>query len=137
MLNSNKPYYMSDKLSRIIKFAQSTGDKLIVTDSEGNDPVVIMPFEMYEHLILMDSDDSVVVGAKEEGFPSVASRDVVLDDLALEASDQDTDVEAHRAPEHKTVEKSPIPMAEPPTLAEKQSEEDFPEEEQFYLEPVQ
>ena len=80
---------MSDNLSRIIKFAQSTGDKLIVTDPDGSEPVVIMPFEMYEHLIKVGRKETVVGEEKEEISPETVSDELYFDDLALETSYQE------------------------------------------------
>ncbi len=135
---------MSDKLSKIIEFAQSTGDKLIVTDKEGNDPVVIMPFEMYQHLLglgnKVDYNDPNF-DQKEEVF---LPEDEYFDDLAME-TDASEPVRVAKKPEK--VQKPPFRQAQAPKraeseekspkLAERSTDEEDPEEEQFYLEPVE
>ena len=41
----------NDQFARIMRFAQRTGDRLIVTDPEGKEPVVVMPLDAYEMLV--------------------------------------------------------------------------------------
>jgi hypothetical protein len=136
-----KTILMSNNLSRIIEFAQSTGDKLIITDKEGKEPVVVMPFEMYEHLIK--------IGRKDTGVNPNSSQITVktqknledelpdFDDLALEVDVSEPEIEPKEVREQKHQSKKPVPKQESPTLAKNSADEEPPEEEQFYLEPVQ
>jgi hypothetical protein len=139
VLKSEKQHIMSDNLSRIIKFAQSTGDKLIITDPEGKEPVVIMPFEMYEHLINTGRKESNISEkrtkpATEASVPELDLPD--FDDLALESSVEEPEIEPIEVTAPPTPKKTPIPKAKSPTLVKKEDDEEPPEEEQFYLEPV-
>ena len=42
---------MNTSFSDILSLAKKTGDAVIVTDSEGQEPVVILPFERYRKYI--------------------------------------------------------------------------------------
>lgn len=135
---------MNSQLHKILAFAQKTGDKVIVTDPEGKEPMVVMPFNMYEHLIetgkkaagmgdfpvVADGEIDALTGLPDELFaPDTAGHD----DLALE-------------PTKKAPKPAPEPVVTPIkaknaqtelTLAKNESGDDLPEEEQFYLEPVE
>lgn len=139
VLNSGKQYYMSNNLSRIIKFAQSTGDKLIVTDVDGSEPFVIMPFEMYEHLVGVGKKGEVVSATTDSSVasePIMVNNDKDFDDLAIETSYPEPVRVPEPGSESQITEKQDVPVPESPTLAIKQDIEEPPEEEQFYLEPV-
>lgn len=41
----------NEQFSRLLRLSQKTGDRLIVTDPEGRDTVVILPLDEYEALI--------------------------------------------------------------------------------------
>ncbi len=135
---------MNSQLHKILAFAQKTGDKVIVTDVEGKEPMVVMPFNMYEHLIetgkkasglgdfpvVADDEIDALTGLPDEVFAPDASGH---DDLALEVP-------------KKSKKQAPEPVVTPIkaknaqtelTLAKSDNGEDLPEEEQFYLEPVE
>lgn len=40
-----------DQFERLLRFARRTGDRLIVTDPAGEEPIVVMSLEQYETLI--------------------------------------------------------------------------------------
>ncbi len=101
-----------NQLERVLRFAQSTGDKVIVTDPQGKDPMVVMPFGMYEHLIQTGRGElkNWRIKNREE---QVEERLPMPDDLDLQPS---------------VSEPNPVQKGEEPPLGE---------EEQFYLEPVE
>ncbi|HCC83606.1 TPA: hypothetical protein DEP96_02035 [Candidatus Uhrbacteria bacterium] len=41
----------NDQFQKLLRFARRTGDRLIVTDQTGGEPLVILPFEQYEALV--------------------------------------------------------------------------------------
>ncbi len=41
----------NDQFHKLLRFAKRTGDRLIVTDESGGEPLVILPFEQYEALV--------------------------------------------------------------------------------------
>lgn len=41
----------NDQFQKLLRFARRTGDRLIVTDERGGEPLVILPFEQYEALV--------------------------------------------------------------------------------------
>lgn len=135
---------MSSQLDRILRFAQKTGDKVIVTDSNGREPVVIMPLHAYEDLVALDWDFAEASQDIDEidiynDLPDefYSSNMGVEDDLALETMDPGPEMPAEEQIEAiEPVETTPVPENEP-KLAENTDDEDVGEEEQFYLEPVQ
>lgn len=60
------------QLSRLLRLARRTGDRLIVTDEHGGEPIVILPIDEYEALIEgVLGPDFGSEGAQEEGFDSL------------------------------------------------------------------
>jgi hypothetical protein len=106
----------NSQLDRLLRFAQRTGDRLIITDSEGQQPVVILSLDEYEALL-----DGRSQAAPESRQP-VREDEEVVDLKEIEAA-----VEAVNR------EYSEEPKVVP--VARKQQPSD-PGEEQFYLEPV-
>ncbi len=41
----------NDQFQKLLRFARRTGDRLIVTNEHGGEPLVILPFEQYEALV--------------------------------------------------------------------------------------
>ena len=123
---------MDNQLRRILQFAQTTGDKVIITDASGREPMVVMPFDMYEHLISVGRKNTDISGEIDslEGIDDAPFVPPVPmhDDLALEVGPKP--VEKVKEPVAKKEEKAP-------TLAKKEEDEDVPGEEQYYLEPVE
>ncbi|HBU27889.1 TPA: hypothetical protein DEB00_02110 [Candidatus Uhrbacteria bacterium] len=136
---------MHNQLNKILAFAQKTGDKVIVTDAEGREPMVIMPFDLYQHLIeisdpysdtalFQDQEDDemdTLAQLPEEFFVPEAQDE---DDLALEepktGRGEPVNIQSWPETERK------VPKMQP-KLEEKESSETSEEEEQFYLEPVE
>jgi hypothetical protein len=113
----------NSQLDRLLRFAQRTGDRLIVTDSEGQQPVVILSLDEYEALLNArpSTPTRTDLGQAEARQPVVEEEETV--DLAgIEAA-----VEAVNR--EYTDEPKVVPVSR------KQQPSD-PGEEQFYLEPV-
>ena len=109
-------------LERILRFAQSTGDKVIVTDPQGRDPMVVMPFGMYEHLIS--------TGRKAVGIG------VVTADHPLSAPFHSSKLSVEEVPPLPD-DLDLQPSVSEPTPVGKGEEPSPGEEEAFYLEPVE
>ena len=103
----------NSQLDRLLRFAQRTGDRLIITDSEGKQPVVILSLDEYE--ALLEGRKSTPVAQQHIEEESV---DLAGIEAAVEA------VNREHAEEPKVV-----PIARKPQPSE-------PGEEQFYMEPL-
>ncbi len=106
-----------EQLLRLIRLAKKTGDTLIVTDPEGDGAVAIMDIDRYEALLSDGLGDFM-----EEDLP-----DDIFEagEPTLEVFDEKTEDSATEMPE--SVENSPI----------SETEDDFVDEERFYLEPIE
>lgn len=116
----------NDQFARLLRFAKRTGDRLIVTDEKGGDPMVIMPLSQYESLItgLLGPDedyDEMPVHSDEEEIGEV--------EIDPEFINPPLEVVESRAEEPV----KPM-MAVPQKPQQKPSE--LSGEEQFYLEPL-
>lgn len=117
----------NDQFARLLRFAKRTGDRLIVTDEKGGDPMVIMPLSQYESLItgLLGPDeeyDEMPVHSEEE-----------------EIAEVEIDPEFLNPPLEVVESRAEVPVA-PAVTAPIQKTQQKPEEaageEQFYLEPL-
>ena len=109
-----------NQLARILRFAQATQDKVIVTDTEGREPMVVMPFDMYEHLI--------DVGRAAAGFDTDGQKAPEPADLALSTPTPPLSSPPLGGGENTPETDTPVPQKPEGFLGE---------EEQFYLEPVE
>lgn len=118
----------NDQFARLLRFAKRTGDRLIVTDDKGGDPMVIMPLEQYESLITgllgpdEDYDELPVHGKEDEEELAEVEIDPEFLNPPLEIVE---DRPRTPAPQQATPPRQPVPQA--------------PEsggEERFYLEPL-
>lgn len=112
----------NSQLDRLLRFAQRTGDRLIITDSEGKQPVVILSLDEYE--ALLDGKEAVSAKAGDDSLTRQyeETEEESVDLAGIEAAVEAVNREA--MPEPKVVpitRKSPAPE---------------PAEEQFYMEPV-
>lgn len=148
-----------EQFSRLLRLAHKTGDRLIVTDPNGSEPVVILPLDEYEALIeaAMGPSDMYEVPVDDavdeaEFDPDELERGALKglwdepgDDAmpALEVIEQPALEDASEAPEPVRVE--PVvaaPGAERPPVVRPQlnrgprRREAEGGEEQFYLEPI-
>jgi PHD/YefM family antitoxin component YafN of YafNO toxin-antitoxin module len=115
---------------RLLKFAQKTGDRLIVTDADGQDPIVILSLSEYEALLETKAKTKTIADAlvaKNEKFTTPH--------VETSLSDQ-FDFEPDMIP-IKPADETPI-NAEPEPSAQEAAQAPAPEgnEEQFYLEPI-
>ncbi len=127
---------VNDQFERIMRFAQRTGDRLIVTDPSGNEPVVIMGLDEYEALV--------------EGAMGPDGKYPMMGDIDMDDEEEDFVSEYGEAPTLEIIEEpvmeSPVqPIIDIPTEPEKTvpiMQNKAPEkqaeinEEQFYLEPL-
>lgn len=139
------PRMPNDQFSRLVRFAQRTGDRLIVTDPEGREPIVIMSFDEYEALL-----DGAMGPGKGFMLPSIAEdEDDELPEFVppLEVIDEASDinvvaldtpsVQPIRAADTKSarVQTSRV-HAQTPVAQHRTQPTGDPAEEQFYLEPL-
>jgi hypothetical protein len=71
---------MNDQFRRILDLVRRTGDRMVVTDPEGNDAFVVMDLESYEQII--DLEDEVF-----EGLEGVAPEETPTNDPLTPTSD--------------------------------------------------
>ena len=149
---------MHPNFEKILRFAQTTGDKLVVTNLEGEEPVVVMSLTTYAELVGFSSlKQSVKVSHANHREPSPKFHDEI--DTLSRMSDESFSVEEPKhAPlrtDRKSLPNQPEKPSEKPIfkapedtplqaemhisqeLAKKQEPEDEVAEEQFYLEPVE
>lgn len=129
----------NSQLDRLLRFAQRTGDRLIITDSEGKQPVVILSLDEYEALL----DGRKQTPARAESLrPMTAVEEEHVDmaeiEAAVEAANREFTEEPKIVPvkavEEEAAHERPQaeqrrPMARRPAPSE-------PTEEQFYMEPL-
>ncbi len=125
---------MNNQFKRILDLVRRTGDRMVVTDPEGEQAVVIMDFDEYEAII--------------EAL-GTAEFDYFDDDLALEQTTQPvppTPEPPVQTPNYEPESPSyspnltdeAFPNENLANLSEESTEEnDDGEDEQFYLEPVE
>lgn len=138
--------HMNDAFKRILALARRTGDRLIVTDPDGQEAFALLSLDQYEELLGGPKDEPGLPPPPPDLPPPVP---VAVDvptlefhesELPLDASEpiltpapQATSPVSVPVSEEKPTEKPPISQVLPPISGE---EEDFGEE-QFYLEPVE
>ncbi len=114
----------NSQLDRLLRFAQRTGDRLIITDSEGKQPVVILSLDEYE--ALLDGKKKVALSASvEDGSPThpyAEGEEEQVDMAGIEAAVEAVNREAAEEPKV-------IPIT-------RKSQPSEPGEEQFYMEPL-
>lgn len=104
-----------DQFERLLRFARRTGDRLIVTDPAGEEPIVVMSLEQYENLLT-----SAYGPSKSFSMPMEEEEADVPDFIpALEVLER--------------IERPPVREAPTMKVPEKPQEAG---EEQFYLEPL-
>lgn len=131
----------NDQFERIMRFAARTGDRLIVTDPAGTEPLVIMSLDEYEALVegaLGPGDLEGEMTRDDERWREMGEKD---DD---EYGDAPTLEIIERAPEEPVVSVpvvpapglAPAPYASRPEVQKIPEKRQDPSEEQFYLEPL-
>ncbi len=133
----------NDQFERIMRFAARTGDRLIVTDPAGNEPLVIMSLDEYEALVegALGPGDYAMTGM-EDDFDEDEYGDAPTLEIVERMADESVDV----TPAEPPIQTAPQPSAfvrptavpefvkpEAQRIPEKQV---IPSEEQFYLEPL-
>lgn len=105
----------NSQLDRLLRFAQRTGDRLIITDSEGKQPVVILSLDEYEALL------------ERRSVPQQTTSEIQADEESVDLSSLEAAVEAVNR--EFAEEPKVVPLARKAPVPE-------PSEEQFYMEPV-
>lgn len=111
----------NSQLDRLLRFAQRTGDRLIVTDSDGKQPVVILSLDEYEALLDGKTASSEARRPTSSERPLAPAEEENVDLSHIEAAVEAVNREAE---EPKVI---PITRKTPPVEAS---------EEQFYMEPL-
>ena len=121
----------NSQLDRLLRFAQRTGDRLIITDSEGKQPVVILSLDEYEALLDGRPSSARVNSAQVE---TASHQPTVHPALAPDMEEEQVDLAgieaAVEAVNRESVEE---PKMIPITRKTQASD---PGEEQFYMEPL-
>ncbi len=124
-------------MQRLLRLAQKTGSPVIVTDTDGSEPSVLMPLETYEAMI-----DGLMMGegAFEDDFDEFEDfEDELPFDVPLQEMDQDLPFpgEEQVLPEEVTLEDVPFDPPIPEPKQQVSEPVDDLGEEQFYLEPIE
>ena len=133
------------QLDRLLRLAQRTGGKLVITDAQGNQPVIILGLDEYEALldakplkVKAPTPRSAVPQPRTVTPVEEPEADVTMMEEALMAAEEVIAEEPRVVPVKNMepeVEATPIPVtAQRPGAAK--SSNDTPGEEQFYLEPL-
>ncbi|MBI2477025.1 hypothetical protein HYV72_02515 [Candidatus Uhrbacteria bacterium] len=147
---------MHPNFEKILRFAQATGDKLVVTDVEGREPIVVMSLATYAELVgfsgLKKSIESEKTSEKSEKLHAEAAHeDLGIDQLSddffknepfvaqSETLDQRKSPERPKERAFKAPKDTPgeVKAKTEPILVKKQEPEATAQEEQFYLEPIE
>lgn len=121
----------NSQLDRLLRFAQRTGDRLIITDSEGKQPVVILSLDEYEALLDGRPSSARVNSAQVE---TASHQPTVHPALAPDMEEEQVDLAGiEAAVEAVNREAAEEPKVIPITRKSQPSE---PGEEQFYMEPL-
>jgi hypothetical protein len=142
----------NDQFQKLLRFARRTGDRLIITDEHGGEPLVILPFEQYESLVdgFLGPDDGEIAELEaehnhtghdhqqaEQPFePEFESEEEEIGEIEIDPAFLAAPAEE---PILEVIEPRPIPASirppepprQPPSQAQNQGGE-----EQFYLEPL-
>ena len=110
---------MNNSLKKIIELAKKTGDKVIVTDSDGSNPYVVMNLDDYEKLLSEDKSE-----------PELTDTDL-LNKINQDVSDWKTRQQDMVKEENV---QEPEFSVEPETT---EVSKDIDEDERFYFEPVE
>lgn len=129
----------NSQLDRLLRFAQRTGDRLIITDSEGKQPVVILSLDEYEALL----DGRKQAPTRVESLrPMTAIEEEHVDmaeiEAAVEAANREFTEEPKVVPV-KAVEEEAVqvrPQVEQRRPMVRRAATAEPTEEQFYMEPL-
>lgn len=114
-------------LQRLLKLAKKTGDAIVIADSEGGEPMVLMSLDRYETMLDLCLTNEEEAEEYEE----------ILDEM-----EDDLDEEYTRPPVLEDVFE-PAPSMEstkqPSAIPQKTTHEttDYGGEERFYLEPLE
>lgn len=133
-------------LKRLMRLARQTGDVLIITDPEGQEPIVLMSVDRYE-VLRSDEIDRLDEEAAHEKWSEPPAMEWVdePDDVPSEASDADLEEEFEEriGPLATEPEVTPLDHEELRAPDEVEKEAEKPQklaengEEKFYLEPIE
>lgn len=128
----------NDQFERIMRFAAKTGDRLIVTDPAGTEPLVIMSLDEYEALVegALGPGDFDTHGAAHREDHATGDEDEYGEAPTLEIIERMP--EEHPVPPaaHGAPRGVPVPPQARQEEQKVQEKRQDPSEEQFYLEPL-
>lgn len=120
--------------SRLMRLAQRTGTPVVVTDTDGQEPAVLLPLETYESMMdALSFDDEGIYDDEEALFPFDVPMQEIDQDAAFVGEEFDESVRDDEVVLEDVPFDPPIP--EPVQTAKAPADE--PGEEQFYLEPIE
>ncbi|EKD33074.1 MAG: hypothetical protein ACD_76C00094G0005 [uncultured bacterium] len=111
---------MDNQWKRVLRLIQQTGDKLIVLSENSDAAYVVMPLEAYEATVADSVSEKV-------------QQPVVSQNKEIAKVSQKTVWDSLKKPNE--VEEPELP--ELPEIGKNEPKNDFPDEDQFYLEPVE
>lgn len=134
----------NDQFERIMRFAARTGDRLIVTDPAGKEPLVIMSLDEYEALVegaLGPGDYSMPGFEEKDGFeddeygeaPTLEIVERMAEEVVAVPAEPVSPVVPQPAVFART---TPVSESVKPTEKKIPEKREDPSEEQFYLEPL-
>lgn len=131
-------------LKRLMRLAQKTGDVLIVTDSDGREPLVLMSVDRYEDMRLgpeaffeegdLDEDLDGDLDGEEAPWMPLGEEDQLPSIHISSENEEDSEGEFDGGIGPVTEEPEVAPIPEP---KQKESQPKNDGEEQFYLEPIE
>lgn len=124
---------MNNPLRKIINLAKRTGDRLIVTDPEGEEAVVVMNLDEYDKLL---ENKEEVKRLSENGLLDKINKDIA----AWKSAHEDEEIEQEEGGGDflQDFAKQNDFISEPESAYNKYEEkDDIEEDERFYFEPVE
>lgn len=122
-----------NNFQRILDLVRRTGDKMVVTDSNGDDAYVVMDLDEYE-LILAEA--GIIDGTDDDLFFDDFDPDDIDEEFLFDDEPELVEFEpkSDLSPEDRLTEV----LQDPANLSEESTDSASDnEEEQFYLEPVE
>ena len=115
-------YMESDLLSRVMRLAEKTGDRIIVVNPQTDSAFAVVPFDAYEQLAGTDTPKGVGLTVLSENSVETMSREALVDRINQEISAWNTSQQSQKEIDDV------LPMD---VLDEEANEE------QYYLEPIE
>ena len=112
-----------------MRLSQRTGTPVVVTDTDGQEPAVLLPLEAYECMMdALSLEEEGGVDDEEDFFPF---------DIPMQEVDQDAPFVGEEQDEGVVLEDVPFDPPIPEANVAPVQPIDDPSEERFYLEPIE